>query len=222
MIEGLLDGDVGEFARRGMEKWTPRCSKPYAVDFIAPPAAHGLVDRVVLAVDGEQLLALAARFGGDEVAGGDQALFVSEPDGLTGSDGLVGGFQSGDTDDGADYEVSVRVSRDLHSSSSAVSDVDVAKPSLLQLVVELVSRFDGCHREKLRTPAACLLEGEIDVVARCHADDGEAVRKPPPTMLRVLLPMEPVEPRMAMRFMPRFGWSTPSGMHRNDCIVARL
>ena len=46
--------------------------------FFHPAAAQALVDGVVLAVDGQQRLALAARFGGDQFSGGDQAFLVGQ------------------------------------------------------------------------------------------------------------------------------------------------
>ncbi len=89
------------------------------MDLVAAPAAHALVDGVVLAVDGQQRLALAARFGGDQIARGDQALLVGQADGLAGFDGFVGGFQSGNADDGADHEVGVGMSGDLHRAGAS-------------------------------------------------------------------------------------------------------
>ena len=96
-----------------MKKWTTGGGQPDAMDLVATPATHALVDGVVLAVDRQERLALAARFGGDEIAGGDQALLVGEADGLAGFDGFIGGFESGDADDGGDDEVGVGMGGDL-------------------------------------------------------------------------------------------------------------
>ena len=120
MIERLLHGNVGEVAARRVEKRTAGGGQPDALDFVAAAAAHALVNGVVLAVDGQQRLALAAGFGGDEIAGGDQAFLVGQADGLAGLDRFVGGFQSGDADDGADHEVGVGMGRDLHRAGRAV------------------------------------------------------------------------------------------------------
>ena len=103
-----------------------------------PPRMHWWMALCSLSM-GSRRLALAARFGGDEVAGGDHAFLVGEADGLAGLDGLVGGFESGDADDGADHEVGVRMRRDFHGAGRAVEDFDVAaQASLLQFVVKLV------------------------------------------------------------------------------------
>ncbi len=77
------------------------------------------MDGVVFAINGEKRLALAAGFGGDEFSGGDQAFFVGQADGFAGPDGFVGGFESGDADDGADYEIGVGMSGDADGADGA-------------------------------------------------------------------------------------------------------
>jgi hypothetical protein len=91
-----------------------------------------LVDGVVLAVDGEKRLALAARLGGDELSGGDQAFFVGEADGLSGAHGFVGGFESSDTDDGRDYEIGVGMGGNADSAGGAVDYFDAGDSGFLQ------------------------------------------------------------------------------------------
>ena len=78
------------------------------------------MDGVVFAVDGQERLALAARLGGDELSGGDQAFFVGEADGFSGANGFVGGFESGDADDGGDYEIGVGMGGDADGAGGAV------------------------------------------------------------------------------------------------------
>jgi hypothetical protein len=62
------------------------------------------VDGVVLGVDGEQI-DVVLFCGGEDLAGGDEALLVGQADGLAGADCGVGGFEAGDADDGGDDEV---------------------------------------------------------------------------------------------------------------------
>src|SRR5512142_3058441 len=59
MGERLLDRDGGELSRRGVEKRPTRRGEPDALDFAQLPPAHALVHSVVLAVDGQQWLALS-------------------------------------------------------------------------------------------------------------------------------------------------------------------
>ena len=71
------NSDFGVFKKRSAGR-----GEPDALDLFHPSAAQALVDGVVFAVDGQQRLALAARFGGDQFSGGDQAFFVGQADGL--------------------------------------------------------------------------------------------------------------------------------------------
>ena len=96
--------------------------EPDAADFVHAASAEALVDGVVFGVDGEKRLALAAGLGGDELSGGDQALFVGEADGFSGADGGVGGFESGDADDGGDDEIGVGMGGDADGAGGAVDD----------------------------------------------------------------------------------------------------
>ena len=84
------------------------------------------MDRVVLAVDGQERLALAARLRGDQFSGRDQAFFIGQADGLAGLDGFVGGFQPRHADDGADHEIDFRMSRYPDRSRCSVNDFDLA------------------------------------------------------------------------------------------------
>ena len=47
---------------------------------------------VMFAVDGQQGLALAASFGGDQLARGNQAFLVGEADSLAGTYSFIGSF----------------------------------------------------------------------------------------------------------------------------------
>ena len=103
------------------------------MDFVAASAAKALMNGVVLAIDWEKRFAPLACFGDDQVAGRDQAFFVGYADGLPGPDGFVGGFQSCDSDDGADDEVSFGMGGDLDRARRSVDDLDgTAQPGLGQ------------------------------------------------------------------------------------------
>ena len=178
MVERLLDGDLGELAGGSVQKRATRSGQPNPLHFVAATAAHSLVNRIVFAVDGQQRLALSAGLGRDQVAGGDQTFLVGQADRLAGLDRFVSGLESGDTDDGADHKIGVGMSRDPDRSSRPVHHFDRAsQSSLVQFVLNLAGGVGGRHRQDLRTPAPRLLEGELDVVARCHGDHGEPVGK---------------------------------------------
>src|ERR1700751_5104256 len=112
MIERLLDGDIGEFGFGSIQERAAGRCEPDAADFVHAASAEALVDSVVFAVDGEERFTLAAGFCGDQFSGSDQALFVGEADGFSGANGFVGGFESGDANDGGDYEIGVGMGGD--------------------------------------------------------------------------------------------------------------
>ena len=68
-------------------------------------------------------------FGGDELSGGDQAFFVGQAHALAGADGFVGGFEAGDADDGADYEIGFGMGGYFYGSGGAVDDFDFGETS---------------------------------------------------------------------------------------------
>ncbi len=78
-------------------------------------------------VDGEEGDVVFFCGGDDELAGGYEALFVGEADGLAGADGGVGGFEAGYSDDGGDDEVDFGQGRDVNASGGAVENFDVGE-----------------------------------------------------------------------------------------------
>src|ERR1700722_10710028 len=111
MIERLLDSDGTEFRPGRIQKRSARSGQPDAFDFFHAPAPQALVDRGVFAVDWKQWLSLAARLCCNELAGCDQALLIGYADGFSSFHRFVGGLKSGNTNDGADQEVDIWVSR---------------------------------------------------------------------------------------------------------------
>ena len=63
--------------------------------------------------------------GDDEFAGGYEALFVGQADGFPSADCGVGGFESGDSDDGGDYEVDFGEGGGVDAAGGPVEDFDV-------------------------------------------------------------------------------------------------
>ena len=80
MVQRLLDRDVGKIRLWRVKERSAGSGQPDALDFFHPAATQALVDGIVLAVDGQQRLALAAGLGGDQFSGGDQAFLVGQAD----------------------------------------------------------------------------------------------------------------------------------------------
>ncbi len=109
----------------------------------------------------------------DEVAGGDEAFFVGEADGFAGEDGGVGGFEAGYADDGRDDEVDVGEGGDADGAGGAVKDFDPGDAGLAEAGAELGGERLGGEGDDLWTPAAGLLEGEVEVGAGGEGDGAE-------------------------------------------------
>ena len=82
MVQRLRHGDIRKLFARSVQKRPARSGQPHALDLVHPAAAQALMHRVVLAVDGQQRLALATGLGGDQFACGHQAFLVGQPDGF--------------------------------------------------------------------------------------------------------------------------------------------
>ena len=124
VLEGLGGGDVVEVGEGRVAKGAAGGGEPDLRTSAGVPPRMALVDGVVFGVDGEEGDVVLARGGDDELAGGYEALLVGEADGLAGADGGVGGFESGDADDGGDYEVDFGEGGDVDGAGGAVEDFD--------------------------------------------------------------------------------------------------
>src|SRR5438270_8963635 len=93
---------------------------------------EALMRRVVLAVDRQKWLALAARFHGDQLSRSNQAFFVGEPYGFASFHSFVSCFQPSHANDGADNEIGVRISCYAHRSGGAVSYFDISDTCFIQ------------------------------------------------------------------------------------------
>src|SRR6185437_887974 len=126
VVQRLLNGDVSKFRLGSVKERAARGRKPYAANFVhlAPPQA--LVHGVVLAINGEKRLALAAGLRGDEFPGGEDGFFIREANGLTGFNRLVGSFEPGDAYNRADHEIGFRMRGYANRTGRSVGDFDVA------------------------------------------------------------------------------------------------
>ncbi len=132
MVQGLGHGDRRKLRLWCVKKWSSGGGQPDALDLFHPSPAQALVDGIVLAVDGQQRLALAACLGGDQFSGRNQAFLVGQPDRLPGLYRFVRGFEAGDTHDRADHKINFRMSRHPDSSGLAVNDFNALHSRRLQ------------------------------------------------------------------------------------------
>jgi len=63
---------------------------------------------VVLAIDRQEVRAVAAHSVHDQGAAGDQNLFIRKSDAFAETNGFVGGFQADDADDSGDHGIDLR------------------------------------------------------------------------------------------------------------------
>ncbi len=135
------------------------------------------MDRIVLTIDREQWLALAASFRSNEFTCGDQALFIGKADCLAGLHRFVSGFESRHTNNRADDEVGLEMGCHTNCSRSAVSDLDIRGAGLVEANAQVVGVGFGCDGDHTRPPAFGLFERKIEVAASGEGDDLKSVRK---------------------------------------------
>src|SRR5438128_1434548 len=100
MIQRLLYCNIAKLGFRGVQERTARSREPDAPHLVYAASTKALVHGVMLAVDRQKRLALAARFRGDQLPGCNQAFFISEPYGFTRFHSFVSCFQSSHANDG--------------------------------------------------------------------------------------------------------------------------
>jgi hypothetical protein len=138
---------------------------------------QALVDRVVLAVDGQDGNIALAGGCGQDFAGGNHAFLVGQADWFSGEDGRMGGFESRDPDDGRDDKVCFRVGRAGDGSCAAVDHLRSRDPSLVQALAETGGEFFCRKRDHLRPPADCLGESFVDIAAGSEGRDLVSIGK---------------------------------------------
>src|SRR6202453_1224832 len=83
MIERLLDRDGTELRRWSVQEWASGGGQPDALHLLHLATMKALMDGVMLAVDGQQRRTLFPSFGGDQLAGRNQAFLIGYTDGLS-------------------------------------------------------------------------------------------------------------------------------------------
>ena len=121
---------------------------------------------VVLGIDGEQFPARLRGGGHDEFASGDEDFFVGERDGAAEGDGLVGSFESHDTDGGGDDDVDAGMGASGEHAFAAVMDGRERREGFF---AEAGLEFSGCggigNGDKLRAVLFDLREELVEIRA---------------------------------------------------------
>jgi len=177
MLEGLLRGDTGELIDGGFAEGTAGCGEPDGFNFRVCTYTQTLMDGVVFAVDGEDGDVALLGGSGEDFASGDHAFLVGESDGLAGEDGGVGGFESGDADDGGDNKISFWQCRAGDSAGGAVDDLNSGDASLGEAMGERGGQLFSGHRNQAWTPARSLVKGSVDILAGGQSGNGITVGK---------------------------------------------
>ena len=175
MVQGLGHRDRRKLRLGCVKKWSAGGGQPDAFDLFHPSAAQALVDRIVLAVDGQKRFALAARFGGDQFSGRHQAFLVGQPDRLSRPYRFVGGFEPGHADDRADHEIHIRMSGHPHGSGRAMHHFNVLHSGSLQPGAQNFRIDCGGNRNEPGLPAPGLLESSVHIAARGQSNHLEAL-----------------------------------------------
>ena len=139
------------------------CCEPDLLDFGGGASAHGLVDGVVLGVDGEEGYVVGAGCGDDEVAGGYEAFLVGKAYGFSGLHCGVGGFQAGYADYGGDYELDVWMGGYGYGAGCAVEDFYAGDAFFAEAGAEGFGEGVCGYGDELWTPLPGLGEGGFKV-----------------------------------------------------------
>ena len=92
-------------ARGVLRNGPPDAVSQISLDFTVVAHAHALVNRVVLAVDGQDRDVAFAGRGSQDFPGRHHAFFVRQPDRLPGEDRGMRGFKSGYANDRGDHKI---------------------------------------------------------------------------------------------------------------------
>ena len=167
-----------------------------------PAAAHGLVDRAVLGIHGDQLGSALPGFVEDELAGDDQRLLVGEGEPLSRADRGVRRAQAQRADEPSHDGIGLRVAGGLHQAFGARDDAALrARGQQPFEPRDVLGAIDG-HELRTRTRATCSASFSIErpaASATTRNRSGKAA-----TTSSVERPIEPVDPRMERVFMCLF------------------
>src|SRR5438093_10637062 len=94
MVQRLLDGDGSESRLGGVQEWPSRRRQPYSLYFLGSAPAQALVYRIVLAIDGQQWLALSLCLRRKQFSGRPQAFLIGQTYSLTPPAHLLSSFQA--------------------------------------------------------------------------------------------------------------------------------
>ncbi len=137
---------------------------------------HGLMDGVVLAVDGQQHRIAAASFFHKDFAGGDHALLICDPHRFARHDGRVGSFQAGDADNGADHKIDLRQCCRVDGTGRSMNDLNPRNSRRAKALAQAIGESFVRERNNARAPSPTLIESCVQIASGGEAYDGKTVR----------------------------------------------
>ena len=146
-----------------------------AADFGVDAPAETLVDGVVFTVDGEQFPAGFGGGGHDEFTGGDEDFFVGEGDGTAEFYGLVGGFESNNTDGCGNDDVGVRMSADGEHALASMVDGGRGDSLFAKATGEFVGELRSGDGDEFGMMALDLPEKFVEIAASGQGHDSELI-----------------------------------------------
>ena len=166
MLAKLSRGRDAERAARGGEHEPPHLLRPAAVE--------ALVERAVLAVDGQQARAGFARPRDHQLARHHQCFLVREGHVLARLERAVGRYEAHRADRRRHDDAGLGMRRDLYHPVGADAHPDAGE---IHEAREGLAGWRRRHRDQLRPIARDLLRQPLDVRAGREADDAEASAK---------------------------------------------
>ena len=162
-------------SRRRSRNGPARRREDQAPRLFGPAAAHGLVDRAVLGVDGDQLGSALPGFVEDELSGDDQRLLVGEGEPLSRADRGVRRAQAQRADEPSDDGIGLRVAGGLHQAVGARDDAALrARGQETFEPRDVLGAVDG---HELRRERGDLFGQLLDRAAGRERDDAEPLGK---------------------------------------------
>ncbi len=174
MVEGLRGRDVVEGLPGAAPEGASRSGEHEPAHLLGPPAVEALVERAVLAVDGEQAPALGPGLPDHELARHDEGLLVGEGHVLPRLEGAVGRYQAHGPHRRRDHQVGVGVDGHVDHPVGADADGDAVEGH------EAAEGLPGLlrrHGDRLGPIAGDLLGEALDVRPAGEAHHGQALRE---------------------------------------------
>jgi hypothetical protein len=174
MVERLRGGHAGEGLPRALAERSARGGEHEAADLLRAPAVQALMDRAVLAVDGEDPAAARARGLDHQLPRHHQRLLVGQGHVLARLQRAIGRDQAHGPHRGRHHDRGVGVRR--HRDAAFLADLHPGL-SEVRAAAQLLGRGRSGHGGHTGAVAGHLGRQSLHVAARRESDDAETVRE---------------------------------------------